>query len=92
MKPDDKPTLLVENKYPEWELQPLESLIETRTKKVEELIATDKAIVANGSFQERSIRRINEYSSVANYLRELAWYKKNFELAAVKIKDMEDSE
>lgn len=63
--------------YPDRKLLTLEELIEIRTNKVNELIANIPSVQASGfaNVVKQHLNRIDEYSSIVNYLNELKYYK-----------------
>ena len=69
--------LKVERNYPNRRLVPLDELIATRTKKVNDLIDGEPDILDCGDPEKVAAlkRRIDEYSSIPDYLRELQYYR-----------------
>lgn len=69
--------LKVERNYPGRRLVPLDELIATRTRKVNELIAGEPDALDCGDPEKIAAlkRRIDEYSSIPDYLRELQYYR-----------------
>lgn len=63
--------------YNDRNLIPLQELIDVRTQKVNELIANEDNIKANATEAEarKYGKRIDEYSTIVDMLRELSWYR-----------------
>lgn len=74
---DNMKALHVTRLYNDRNLIPLQELIDVRTQKVNELIANEDNIKANATEAEarKYGKRIDEYSTIVDMLRELSWYR-----------------